>query len=148
MWKYELKPGDPIPEDVSTVFLGAKDETPETTRPEDTWSPDEHSLQDGLHIYETFEYGYTGAYSKFGRKMVAMGVIDTHLVRPIVTRRFVEETNARAVASGGQPLIISQAELDESLARIREKRKNTPKPTLLSKALGFLGVSRSSGFEI
>jgi hypothetical protein len=140
----ELQPGDPIPEGVHTTFLGVEGESAETTTPEDTWSASDLELQDGLHVYEIPEMGYVKAEGRFGRERFHLVQTGSHLVRPIVTKSYVERVNARSVESGGSSLIISQAELDESMERWRVEDAAKVRPTLIRKALGFLGLLKEN----
>ena len=101
----KLSPGDFIPPDVITTFLGAEDERLWTTSPEDTWSPSDRRPFDGLHIYEIPIFGATND----GKETVHF-----QLTRPVVTRRFIEEANAKLVAEGHSPLFIRWDEVPSS----------------------------------
>lgn len=122
----ELGPNDPIPEDVVTTFLGAEGETAENTNPEDTWDPGGNFIPDGRHLYEIPTYGF-GPTNRRGR--AALTVAEMHLSRPIVTKRYIEEANARAVAKGHDPVYIRWDEIPV----LRQQ------PTLTRRILGKLG---------
>jgi len=104
----ELSPGDFIPPDVSTIFLGADDERIWTTSPDDTWSPSDRQPFDGLHIYEIPVFGATNEGTE---------TVHVQLTRPVVTKRFIEEANAKLVVEGHSPLFIRW---DEVPSRVPE----------------------------
>lgn len=118
----ELGPEDKIPDSVITTFLGAEGESPETVLPEDTWSPGNHFIPDGRHLYEI-------PVITMGRTRIVHSDVIWH--RPIMTKRYVEQQNAAAASEGRRPPFRTYDEMPKI-----EWRK-----TLFGKVLGKLGLA-------